>query len=99
MKSNAQREQLLKLGSNIADLSEMCIQRGEWDRLLFSCAAVKNIWGPILQLFGIDRPVGNWWADFNWTMRNIANKKMDFGLCAKMGSVILYFLTHGRRGI
>jgi len=44
VKSNAQREQLLKLGSNIADLSEMCIQHGEWDRLLSSCAAVKNIW-------------------------------------------------------
>lgn len=78
VKSNAQREQLLKLGSNIADLSEVCIQHGERDRLLFSCAAVKNIWGPILQLFGIDRPVGNWWAEFNWTRRNIANKKKGF---------------------
>ena len=32
---------MLKLGSNIADLSEMCDQLGEWDRLLFSCAAVN----------------------------------------------------------
>lgn len=75
MKSNAQREQLLQLRSNIADLSEMCNQHVEWDRLLFSCAAVKKIRGPILHPFAIEHR----WAEFKWAKGNMLEKRRISG--------------------
>ncbi|XP_019237338.1 PREDICTED: uncharacterized protein LOC109217530 [Nicotiana attenuata] len=91
-------ERVIKWGINVAKECVLCTSGKDetMEHLFFECAYSKFVWDQLLQLFEINRTVGNWQEEVNWMTMKTKKRDMKWTILGNAFAATVYQIWRER---